>query len=210
MSGYNLRPNLLEDKFPAARRSPARRGAGRGFPYYPVRLSSSVSSQRIKEGESALNRRPAYRVRTPLTRSQISALLKQSGKSIRATLPPRGGDCSCLRRTRLPRSQSYIGDTTSRFREHHLAGERVSTRVVLICRSFAAAKFKLAIRMRRPSRPWIAWMEYFGSRCWPLRGARKLLWSLPHHPPKLFRRRVRLTSSSSHPANLVRKHRLEL
>ena len=48
------------------------------------------------------------------------------------------------------------------------SGWRVSTRVVLICRSFAAAKFKLAIRMRRSSRPWIAWMEYFGSRCWPL------------------------------------------
>ena len=47
-------------------------------------------------------------------------------------------------------------------------GERVSTRAVLICRSFAAAKFKLVIRMRRSSRPWIAWMEYFGSRCWPL------------------------------------------
>ena len=63
----------------------------------------------------------------------------------------------------LPRSKSYIGDTTSRFHEHHLAGERASTRVVLICRSFAAAKFKPAIRMRRSSRPWIAWMEYFGS-----------------------------------------------
>ena len=80
-----------------------------------------------------------------------------------------------MRRTRLPRSQSHIGDTTSRFHEHHLAGERVSTRAVLICRSFAAAKFKLAIRMRRSSRPWIAWMEYFGSSCWPVRGARKPL-----------------------------------
>ena len=47
--------------------------------------------QRIKEGAAPSKSSASLWSKDPLTRSQISALLKQSGKSIRATLPRREG-----------------------------------------------------------------------------------------------------------------------
>ncbi len=111
---------------------------------------------------------PSLLSNDPLTRSQISALLKQSGKSLRATLPPREVIAhACVAR------DCHVHSPISGIRHRGftstiwLASECLPAECT-ICRSLAAAKFKPAIRMRRSSRPWSASMVYFGS-CWPLR-----------------------------------------